>query len=96
VGHAASALIGGTLLWLWGAVAHMFLPIGMMGFRIAIDQDAAINTLQSTAAHMLSSSTGQRHQLMTSHRSAVMFPRRHGTLITWNRAAFRYGARASA
>lgn len=44
-----AALTGGTLLWLWGAVAHMFLPIGEMGHRIAVEQDAAIAALQASA-----------------------------------------------
>ena len=44
-----AALIGGTLLWLWGVVAHMLLPIGEMGFKTAVEQDAAISALQASA-----------------------------------------------
>jgi hypothetical protein len=44
-----AGLIGGTLLWLWGAVAHMVLPIGEMGMKTAVDQDAAIAALQASA-----------------------------------------------
>lgn len=44
-----AALVGGTLLWLWGAIAHMALPIGEMGHRTAIEQDAAIAALQASA-----------------------------------------------
>lgn len=44
-----AGLIGGTLLWLWGAVAHMVLPIGEMGMKTAVGQEAAIAALQATA-----------------------------------------------
>lgn len=44
-----AALIGGSLLWLWGAVAHMALPIGEMGHRTAVEQDAAIAALRASA-----------------------------------------------
>ena len=43
-----AALIGGTLVWVWGAVAHMALPIGEMGFRTADEQHAALNALQGS------------------------------------------------
>lgn len=46
---AIAGLIGGTLLWLWGAIAHMALPIGQMGFRTAVEQDAAIAALRASA-----------------------------------------------
>ena len=44
-----AALVGGTLFWLWGAVAHMLLPIGHMGMKTAVGQDAAIAALQASA-----------------------------------------------
>jgi hypothetical protein len=44
-----AALIGGTLFWLWGAIAHMLLPIGEMGIKTAVEQDAAIAALQASA-----------------------------------------------
>lgn len=44
-----AALIGGTLLWVWGAVAHMALPIGEMGFRTADEQRAALSALRGSA-----------------------------------------------
>lgn len=44
-----AALIGGTLLWVWGAVVHMVLPIGQMGFETAVEQDAALSALQNSA-----------------------------------------------
>jgi hypothetical protein len=44
-----AALIGGTLFWIWGAIAHMLLPIGEMGMKTAVEQDAAIAALQASA-----------------------------------------------
>ena len=44
-----AGLIGGTLLWLWGVAAHMFLPIGNMGMETAVEQDAAIAALKASA-----------------------------------------------
>lgn len=42
-----AGLIGGIVLFLWGAIAHVALPIGEMGMKVASDQDAAIAALQS-------------------------------------------------
>ena len=44
-----AGLIGGIVLFLWGAIAHMALPIGEMGMKVAPGQDAAIAALQSAA-----------------------------------------------
>jgi hypothetical protein len=42
-----AGLIGGIVLFIWGAVAHMALPIGEMGMKVAANQDATIATLQA-------------------------------------------------
>lgn len=44
-----AGLIGGIVLFFWGFLAHMVLPIGEMGFRVASGQDAAIAAVQATA-----------------------------------------------
>lgn len=44
-----AGLIGGSLLWLWGAAAHMLLPIGSMGMKTAVEQDTAIAALRTSA-----------------------------------------------
>lgn len=44
-----AGLIGGFVLFVWGAVAHMFLPIGEMGMRTATNQDAAIAAVGAAA-----------------------------------------------
>jgi hypothetical protein len=44
-----AGLIGGIVLFVWGAVAHVALPIGEMGFKVAANQDAAIPALAATA-----------------------------------------------
>lgn len=43
-----AGLIGGIVLFLWGMVAHVVLPIGEMGMRVASNQDAAITALQAS------------------------------------------------
>lgn len=45
-----AGIIGGVVLFVWGAVAHMALPIGEMGMRVAIEQDAALSALQTSAS----------------------------------------------
>lgn len=44
-----AAIIGGIVMFIWGAVAHMALPIGEMGMKVAVEQDAAISALQASA-----------------------------------------------
>lgn len=36
-------------MFIWGAVAHMALPIGEMGMKVAVEQDAAMSALQASA-----------------------------------------------
>lgn len=45
-----AGLIGGIVMFIWGAVAHMALPIGEMGMHTAIEQDAALIALQGAAS----------------------------------------------
>ena len=45
-----AAIVGGIVMFVWGAVAHMALPIGEMGMRVATEQDAAIAALQASAS----------------------------------------------
>lgn len=44
-----AGLIGGIVLFLWGAIAHVALPIGEMGMKVANDQDTVIAALQQSA-----------------------------------------------
>lgn len=44
-----AALIGGIVMFVWSAVAHMALPIGEMGMKVAVEQDAALSALQAAA-----------------------------------------------
>lgn len=44
-----AGLIGGIVLFLWGAVAHMALPIGEMGMKVASNQEAALAALEASA-----------------------------------------------
>ena len=44
-----AGLIGGIVLFLWGAIAHVVLPIGEMGMKVASNQDAAMTALQASA-----------------------------------------------
>lgn len=43
-----AGVVAGIVLFLWGAVAHMMLPIGMMGLQVAPDaqQQAALASLR--------------------------------------------------
>lgn len=43
-----AALVGGVVMFLWGAVAHMALPFGEIGFSVAPGEAAAIAALQET------------------------------------------------
>ena len=44
-----AGLIGGIVLFLWTTIAHVVLPIGEMGMKVASDQDVAMSTLQRSA-----------------------------------------------
>lgn len=44
-----AGIIGGIVMFIWNSVAHMALPLGEMGFKVAADQDAAIAAVQATA-----------------------------------------------
>ncbi len=44
-----AAIVGGIVMFVWQAVAHMALPIGEMGMKTASGQDAAIATLRASA-----------------------------------------------
>jgi hypothetical protein len=44
-----AGLIGGIVLFLWGAIAHTALPIGEMGMKVASDQDTVIAAMQQSA-----------------------------------------------
>lgn len=44
-----AAIIGGLVMFIWNAFAHMALPIGEMGMKVAVEQDAAIGALQASA-----------------------------------------------
>lgn len=44
-----AAIVGGIVMFVWQAVAHMALPIGEMGMKTATAQETAIAALQSSA-----------------------------------------------
>jgi hypothetical protein len=41
-----AGLLGGIVFFIWGAVAHMVLPIGQMGMNVANNEDAVLATLR--------------------------------------------------
>ncbi|KGQ19039.1 hypothetical protein LF41_131 [Lysobacter dokdonensis DS-58] len=43
-----AGLIGGIVLFLWGVVAHVVLPIGEMGMKVASNQDSAMTALRAS------------------------------------------------
>jgi hypothetical protein len=43
-----AGLIGGLVMFMWGAVSHMMLPIGEMGMKVPTEQASAITTLGSS------------------------------------------------
>ncbi|NUO74625.1 MAG: hypothetical protein HOQ32_01285 [Lysobacter sp.] len=47
---AITGLIGAIVMFIWGAVAHMALPIGEMGIKLPAQQDAVLNALSQSAA----------------------------------------------
>src|SRR5262245_32549986 len=44
-----AALIGAIVIFIWGFIAHMVLPVGEMGMKLATNQDAALSTMQAAA-----------------------------------------------
>lgn len=44
-----AAIVGGIVMFVWGAVAHMLLPIGEMGMKVASGQETAIAAVQASA-----------------------------------------------
>lgn len=44
-----AGIIGGIIVFIWGAIAHMALPIGEAGFRYPAQQDAVLSALQQSA-----------------------------------------------
>ncbi|KGM56222.1 hypothetical protein N800_08385 [Lysobacter daejeonensis GH1-9] len=47
---AIAAVIGGIVMFLWGAVAHTMLPLGEMGMHTAVEQDAALTAITGSAS----------------------------------------------
>ena len=45
-----AGLIGGLVMFMWGAVAHMALPIGEMGVKIPAQQEAALDAIGRSSA----------------------------------------------
>ncbi|RNF82065.1 hypothetical protein [Montanilutibacter psychrotolerans] len=46
---AIAAIIGGIVMFIWGAVAHMALPIGEAGFRFPPQQEAVLDAIGQSA-----------------------------------------------
>lgn len=44
-----AAIIGAIVMFIWGMAAHVALPIGEMGMKMPVEQDAAISALQASA-----------------------------------------------
>lgn len=44
-----AGIIGGILMFIWNSAAHTVLPLGMMGFQTATEQDTAIAAVQASA-----------------------------------------------
>lgn len=47
---AIAAILGGLVMFLWGAVAHTMLPLGEMGMHTAIEQDVALDAIARSGA----------------------------------------------
>jgi hypothetical protein len=47
---AITGLIGAIVMFIWGAVAHMALPIGEAGMKLPAQQDAVLSALSQSAA----------------------------------------------
>ena len=44
-----AGVIGGIVMFIWGALAHVALPIGEMGMKVASNQDAVMTAMQAGA-----------------------------------------------
>ncbi len=44
-----AGIIGGIIVFIWGAVAHMALPIGQAGFKTPVQQEAVLGALGQSA-----------------------------------------------
>jgi hypothetical protein len=44
-----AAILGGLIMFLWGAVSHMVLPVGLMGMKTPNEQKAVLQAIQATA-----------------------------------------------
>jgi hypothetical protein len=44
-----AAILGGLIMFFWGALSHTFLPIGMMGMATPTDQNSVLQSLKTTA-----------------------------------------------
>src|SRR4051794_20716805 len=42
-----AAIVGGIVMFMWGAVSHMLTPIGEMGMKTIPNETAVVSTLQS-------------------------------------------------
>lgn len=45
-----TGIIGAIVMFIWGAVAHMALPIGEAGFKLPAQQDAVLSALSQSAS----------------------------------------------
>lgn len=48
---AMAAIIGGIVMFLWGAVAHTLLPLGERGMHTAVEQDGALAAISRSASN---------------------------------------------
>ena len=46
---AIAAILGGIVMFLWGAVAHTMLPLGELGMHTAVEQDTALTAIGDKA-----------------------------------------------
>jgi len=44
----AAAVVGGVVVFTWGAVAHMVTPLGMAGMKLLPREDATIQALHGS------------------------------------------------
>jgi hypothetical protein len=43
-----AGIVGGIVVFVWGALSHMVLPVGEMGIRVLPDEEAVVSTLRTT------------------------------------------------
>lgn len=48
---AIAAILGGIVMFLWGAVAHTMLPLGELGMHTAVEQDTALTAITRSATN---------------------------------------------